>query len=144
MGSVLQGIGEIMGGNAAKKEADFNARLLDSQAARTRVTAKLNAGEFNRGEGRKVADSRANQGGSGVTQSGSVRDVARDVDSEIAFQTAKIIAGGQADAQSLENQAQLTRFTGRQRRKAGIIKGGAKFGEAAAGTGSGKAFIAGL
>ena len=134
MGSIVQGLGDILGGQAAKKEADFNAKLLERQAERTVATSKINAGEFSRREGRKVATSRANTGGSGVTQSGSVLDAAADAESEIAFQTAKIIAGGQADAQSLENQAQLTRFSGKQRRKAGIIKGGAKFGEAAAST----------
>ena len=139
MASAFEIVGDLVGGNAAKKEAEFNGAALDRQAANTRIAATRNAGEFAESERRAAGDSRANAGGSGATQSGSVRDVTRDVDSEVVAQTQKIIQGGDEEARTLRNQAKLTRVQGKNakaRSRISALTKTAKFGASNAPEGS--------
>ena len=51
--------------------------------------------------------------------------VSEDFAGEVELQALRIRSGGEVRATRLEQQAQLTRFKGRQARTAGFIRGGA-------------------
>lgn len=124
--SLIGAIGVIASGQAAKKQADFQATVMRQQAERERQEAAAQEEDFRREQSRLMARRRAVGGAAGVDiGSGSPLLVSEDFASEVELQAQRIRSGGALRATRLEQSARLEGMRGRSARTAGLARGGA-------------------
>ena len=125
-GTALSAFGALSSGAAAQKQAQFNARQAQQEAQRRDQIATTEASDFRKRQAHVLARQRALMGASGLDPgSGTPLLVAGETAGEIELQARRILAGGQAEATRLRNQATLSRASGRAARTAGVLRGGA-------------------
>ena len=113
-------------GQAAKKQAEGQARVSEEQAARARVVAGQQEEDFRRRQKAAAARVRAAAGGRGIDPSkGSSLLSAEDFAAETELMSLRIREGGLVTATRLEQQADLTRRAGQAAATAGTIEAGA-------------------
>ena len=126
VGSSLGAIGAISGGQAANRQAQFQASVFRQQAEREKQDAAQKEEDFRRQQARLSATRRALLGGSGVEPSeGSPLLVSEDLAGEVELQALRLRSGGQMAASRLEQSAILQSAAGRSARTAGFMRGGA-------------------
>ncbi len=121
VGTGLSAVGSIAQGNAAKAQADAQAKALNQQAVTT-----VQAGEYQaarkQDEIDQVMGTQVAMGGaSGVDLTGSPSDAIASTASQGALDTEAIRWNAKSQAQNLQYQANLTRRSGSQAQKAGYI-----------------------
>ena len=125
-GAAVSAVGAVSQGAAAQKQARFNARQAELEAQRRDQIARAEAGAFRKQQSKLLARQRALLGASGLDPgSGTPLLVAGETAGEVELQARRILAGGQAEATRLRNQATLERASGRAARTAGVLRGGA-------------------
>jgi hypothetical protein len=127
LGSVaMSAVGSISAGQAAKKQANTEAAILNQQAARERQQAEADSAEFRGEQQRLMAKRRAILGGSGVDIStGSPLLASEDFAGEAELQALKIINGGEVRGTRLQQQASIVRAKGRSAETASFFSAGA-------------------
>ena len=125
VGAAVSAVGAVSQGAAAKKQASFNARQAELEAQRRDQIARAEAGAFRKQQSKLLARQRALLGASGLDPgSGTPLLVAGETAGEVELQARRILAGGQAEATRLRNQATLERVSGRAARTTGFLRGG--------------------
>ena len=121
---IFDAISNIATGNAAKKQAEFQAQAIrqqtglqaqvtEEQAAREREIAKAEEDDFRRNQARVFGEKRAAFGASGVRlDTGSPILAAFDFALETELQASRIRSGGQTVSSRLKQQADLIRLAG--------------------------------
>lgn len=125
VGLAASAAGAISSGQAAQRQADFEATQLRQQAERDRQIARQQADDARDDEARRRAALRAAVGGSGVTLEGTPLNVLSDLAAEAEFQALRIEAGGETAASRAQSQAALRRFEGRSAQRSGFTRAGA-------------------
>lgn len=116
----------VQQGNAAKKQADFQARVAQDQAARERQVSAEEERDFRKSQSANFAERRAALGKSGVsTGTGSPLLAADDFASEVELQAQRIRAGGQIKSSRLDQESGFLRQAGRNAQQQGLFRGGA-------------------
>ena len=114
-GAAISAVGAVSQGMAAKSQGKYQAKVLQQQAEYERQLAAQKASEYQREQSRLMAMRRALLGGTGTeASSGSPLLVSSDMAREIAYNTKKIKAGGEASATRLDQQAAQAKFGGKQ------------------------------
>jgi hypothetical protein len=119
VGAIAQGAAAERAAEAEARAAEFNARIAEQQAAREREAAAVEAEDFRRREGAKRATARAARGASGVTMAGSPLLVDEATVREIALGSSRLINQGAVRGTRLEQDAELSRMSGRTARQRG-------------------------
>lgn len=118
--TALNSFGAHKAGQAESRAANIEAGQMESIARSERASSQQQAlAEQRRGElvkSRAIAVSAA--GGGGVSDT----NIIGDIEAEKKFRSLAALFEGEERARDLEKQANITRFTGRQARKAGNIK----------------------
>jgi len=132
LGMAMTAYGQISGGLAQKSMADRNAQIAMQQAQAARAAAAVKA-QLTRKKGERLKSAqRAKMAITGAELgSGSFLEVAGETEKDIALDVATVLWGGETEARQFESQAAMDRWTGKQARKAGWIKG---FGSLLGGT----------
>lgn len=132
-------VGAIAQGQAAKKQAKSQARIVGEQAASEREAAVASEADFRSNQSRLMAARRAAMGASGVRQStGSPLLVSEDFAGEVELQAQRIRKGGEVRATRLEQQGSLLRKQGRAAQTGGFLRAGSLLL-----SGAGKSFSSG-
>ena len=137
--TIVTAVGAISQGNAARRQADFNAaailqqserqaqideqqaQIKEQQSAREREVAGVEEDDFRREQRRLFAQRRAALGVSGIDIStGSPLLAAEDFITEAEFQALRIRSGGETSAIRLKQEADLIRQQSERNRRAGI------------------------
>ena len=117
--------GAISQGQAAKKQANFQAAVSRQQAERARQQAEIDEQDFRRDQSRQMARRRAIMGASGVeSATGSPLLATEDFASEVELQALRIRNGGEVNATRLNQQAELQGLAGRNAARAGFMRAG--------------------
>lgn len=121
IGTGLSAVGSIAQGNAAKAQADAQAKALNQQASTT-----VQAGEYQAARKQDEIDQTmgtqiAMGGASGFDLTGSPSDAIASTASQGALDTEAIRWNAKSQAQNLNYQANLTRQSGSQAKTAGYI-----------------------
>jgi hypothetical protein len=123
--AAVSAAGAIQQGQAAKKQADYQAAVQNQQAQRELEIAASQEQDFRRDQSRLMAQRRAALGASGIDFStGSPLLASLDFVGEGELQSLRIRSGGQANASRLKQQAELTRAKGKSARTASFFKAG--------------------
>ena len=125
-GAGVSAIGAVQSGRAGQQQAQFQANVLRQQAERDRLEADQRSEDFARRTSMLEASRRALLGGSGVDPSeGSPLLTSEDFAAEAELNRLRILAGGDVVSNRLQQQADLTKFSGRQAKQEGFSRGGA-------------------
>lgn len=124
-GGLMSGASAIGQGRATNEAAKMQASIYEQQAAHERKAAAIEESEYRDRQNRLLANARARAGAAGVGMEGSPLLVLSDFASEAEQQALKIGHGGELRATRMEQQAGMTRFTGRQEQMAGYMRAGA-------------------
>ena len=125
IGTAVSVISSISEGRAASDQADFQAATTRQQAVREREIAGDEEDDFRRQQRRVLAQRRAEGGASGVDRStGSPLLATEDFIGETELQAQRIRAGGNASAQRLNQQADLTSAAGSSAKTRGFARAG--------------------
>ena len=117
--------GAVAGGIDADKQAKFTAADQRQQADREREITSMNEDDFRRQQSRVASANRAAMGQSGVDQSsGSPLLAMSDFEAETELNALRIRAGGQTQAQRLDEQSVLTAAAGKSAKNRGFIRAG--------------------
>jgi hypothetical protein len=123
--AALGAVSSIKAGQAANKQAKFEAGIQQQQAARERQVAAGTESDFRRRQSRLQAQRRAALGASGVRSgTGSPLLAAGDFAAEVELAALRIREGGEIRSTRLEQQAELTRRAGRNVRTRGFFRAG--------------------
>ena len=125
----------ISQGQAAKKQAKFQAAVNEQKAARERQFSASEEKDFRRRQSQLFAERRAALGAAGIEiGTGTPLIAAGDFAAETELQALRIRSGGETQATRLEQQAQLRRAAGRSAQRQGFFRAGASllsgYGEA--------------
>lgn len=132
MGTVLKAYGDIAGGISQGKMADRNALVAMQQAQAARATAGARARLIEKRGEQVKGRQKTMMGISGAqTKSRSFEEVIRQTEADIGLDVATALWEGETGFQRFMNQAEMDRWTGKQHKRAGWIKG---FGSLLAGT----------
>ena len=113
-------------GEAADKNARFNAKLAEREAMQKKMSAEAAAEDARRRHERVLATQRAQYGASGIDPNeGSSLLVMMDSQDEAALDEARIRWGGREEATTLQAEANVQRWRGRQAKAAGYLGAGA-------------------
>lgn len=124
-GTAVQAVGAISQARVSKKQASAQAAVQEQQATRERAQAKSDEADFRRRQALAAGTRRAGLGASGARQGvGSPLLAEEDFASEIELQALRIRSGGDVRATRLEQQAGLTRSSGRAAQTAGFFRAG--------------------
>lgn len=111
-GTAVSAMGSIMGGQAAKAQADAQARAYTQQADQTERQGQYQADRKTEEINQKIGEQTAQIGGSGVTTSGSPSDVVSSTASSGSLDRSAILYGAKVNAQNLNYQAATTKQAG--------------------------------
>lgn len=123
-GAAVSAAGAVSQGRAANQAAKFRAAQLQQQADRDRQLAAQQANDQRDAAARQQASLRARVAGSGTTLEGTPLAILSDIAGESEFQSLRIAASGETAANRALGEAALTRFEGRNARRAGFIRAG--------------------
>ena len=123
-GAALSAGGALFSAQATAAAGDFEADVLEQQAAREQEQARLDADEFRRDQRRLIARQIALTGGSGVSLEGSRSLLIEDTAAEGEFQAQKIERGGDIVAERQRQQAELSRVGASNTRTFGTLRAG--------------------
>ncbi|HDZ39710.1 MAG TPA: hypothetical protein ENH62_15775 [Marinobacter sp.] len=117
--------GALYQGIQADAQARRQSRALRQQSTSERLLAAENEALFRRQQSRVLASRQAGLGAAGVDPStGSPLAVSEDFAGEVELQAQRIRAGGDIRATRLEQQAKLTRSSGRSALIGGFLRSG--------------------
>lgn len=115
----------ISQGQAAAKQAGFQATVQRQQAQREREISVAEEEDFRRRQSSFLAQRRAALGASGIRQgTGTPLLTSEDFAREVEFQALRIRSGGEVRATRAEQQAGLTSAAGRSARQRGFFRAG--------------------
>lgn len=135
-GAAISAVAAVQQGRAAANQAKAQATVGRQVAASQRDQAAADESDFRRNQSRLQASRRALLGATGVeVSSGSPLAVTGDFAAEAELQALRIRSGGETRATRIEQQAGLISASGRQARRAGLVRGGSLLL-----TGAGRAF----
>ncbi len=124
-GVAIMALGQIQAGQAAKQQADAQATIQRQQAAQERAKASLEASDFRKRASAAAARNIAVEGASGgQIGTGSSLLAAEDFASESDIQQNRILLGGDIRGTRLEQQALLTKASGKSKRRASFFRAG--------------------
>lgn len=130
--AVVSAAGAIQQGNNQKKLANYNASLLEGQAASTRAWAGYNADRQREKANRLNANAEAMFAGNGVeVTSGSPLVVLADNAAQAELDNIAIMRQGEGEAQFLQAQAAGARWQGKIAQSASRVQAGASLLSAA-------------
>ena len=118
MGTAVSAAGMIQQGQAAQRQGAFNAAMAAAEAERARKQASIDAKEFAGRQSRVMATRRSLMGATGLSGEGTPLLVDTAMNDEIAFQTEKIRAGGEAEGWALDQEAKMSMMRGQSQRTA--------------------------
>ena len=121
VGAVTSAVGAIRAGNAAKNQADFQAKVAQNQATRAKQVAASDADAFRRARSRDLATLRSQKG----ELQGSTLLAAEDFAAEAEVNRLNILQGGDINSQRLNEQAGLFRTSGKNAQTSGFFRAGA-------------------
>lgn len=122
----LSAVSALEQGQTAARQAQFQATIMEQQAAREKQLAEQAEDDYRRNQSRLMASRRAILGGSGVEPGeGSPLLTTEDMAGEIELQARRIRAGGVADSTRLMQQASLERARGKAERSGSYVRAGA-------------------
>ncbi|PWR24985.1 hypothetical protein [Zavarzinia aquatilis] len=121
----LQAVSSIQQGNAAASAANWNAGQMDAAATRTLAATNAEEDRLRRQQAQELGRQRAAFAESGLAPSGSVLDVMTESATNAELDALTLRYRGQVEANDLRNQGSITRWQGRQARRAGYIGAGA-------------------
>jgi hypothetical protein len=131
-GSVLSGIGTIMGGRAEDAAAKSQAAQMQQQAGQERATAQREAIERRRQANLAISRARAVGGASGAAVS-DIAGIEGDIAAEGDYNARTALFEGEDRAVGLEYGARVTRAKGKAAKKSAMIGG---IAQVASGVGS--------
>jgi len=118
--------GAVAQGVSANKQAKFQAAVDEQKATRERQVSANEEEDFRRRQSRFLAQRRAELGGAGVEiGTGTPLLAFGDFAAETELQALRIRDGGDVKATRLEQQAGLTRASGRAAQQQGFFRAGA-------------------
>ena len=122
--TALSTIGAIREANVADATAKAQARLTDQQAQAQRNRAQFEVAQQRRQQRQALGQQVAQAGSQGTALIGQPIDLLADSakEAELALQALRFES--EVAARNLEKQADLTRFSGRRQREAGLFKAG--------------------
>lgn len=120
LGGAANVAGQVMNAQAAKKTADYNASVMEAQAAEVRANTAEQERRFRIGTQKQQGSAVAAAGASGVTLDSFADSLAESAgNAELDALTMRW--QGERQANALDNSAQLERASGRTKRKAGLL-----------------------
>lgn len=123
----LSAVGMVAEGIRANQQAKFQARVQRQQAERERLRGEAEAADRRRQSQRLLARQRALLAGSGVDPGvGSALLLQEDTAAEEELAALRTEAGFKTSATRLEQQAELTRASGRGAQRAGVFRAGSR------------------
>ena len=126
-GSILQGIGNIIQGQAAKAAGKTQYNQLMKGADQTRREGAIAADLTIESGRRQAADNLVNAAASGGGTGGSSLTVLKDLERQITFQARNTIISSVNKARNLEYEARIAKRQGVLGETAGYINAGASF-----------------
>lgn len=124
MGSAITGAGQIYGGIAAKKLADYNAKVLKEQGKAAEQEAAWEADRLTRQGSRAVAEIAVGQSSGGL---GFSREVLRDQILESARGAEFVNWEGQYAKATLQSRERVQKWQGQQALYGGLISAAGTF-----------------
>lgn len=123
--TVVGAVGAISQGQAAKKQANFQAAIERQRAERERQEAAARESDFRRDQARLMGKRIAAMGGSGVESgTGSPLLASEDFAAEAELQALRIRNSGEVMSTRLEQSARLQEMAGRNAARAGFFRAG--------------------
>lgn len=124
-GSAMNAFGQIIGGNQAKKAADYNASIYEQRAGAARTAASINETRNMRRAESLIGSQRAAYAGAGVSaDTGSPIDVAVDSLANEYLDIAIDRYNHEIAASGYEADAAMSRYEGKQARRESTFKAG--------------------
>lgn len=124
--SAVGAFGAIQQGQAASKQANFQAAVAQQQAERERLQAASDEQDYRRKQSRLMASKRAVGGASGVdTTTGSPLFTSEDFAGEAELNALRIRNGGEVRANRAEQFAELKRAQGSSAKTGSYFRAGA-------------------
>lgn len=125
IGAAVSAYGAYQQGQAAKKAANFNAKVAEQNAGIARKDAAMQQAQSDRETYLRLGALRANAGAMGGGQQGSALDVLGDVTEQSAIERQMIGYRGELQARGYGNTATLEKFSGKSAEQAANIGAGA-------------------
>ena len=127
-GSILGGVGAVIGAVSGRSAGKENARLSREQAERERERTRIELQRHKRNVRRVLGEQQAQFVAAGVRgDGGSALDIIADTTSEAALDENLIEVGGEARASFEESQARQFRRSGRNVFAEGLLTAAANF-----------------
>lgn len=124
-GGGLDAYGQYQAGRASEAAANYNAKLLKQQARDEVTRGGIEEQRLRRQQAAFMGRQRAAAGGSGaVASSGSPLNLLAQTAEDAEMDALTLRNNAYRSAWGLNNQAALTKFEGRQARRAGIMNAG--------------------
>lgn len=120
--TAVSALGSIASGNAARGQANYQARQMEQQAGQERATAQRAAIEQRHKAA--LAGSRAQAlaaASGGGASDPTIVGIQSDIAGQGEYNALSALFNGEERARGMETQAQATRFQGQQARKAGVM-----------------------
>lgn len=131
--TVMSTVGTIAQGNAANKQAKFQAAQLEQRAGQERASSQRRAIEERRRAGIINSNALASAAASGGGTDGSVAKIMGDIAGEGEYRALTRLWEGEESAKGLETQAAAARMQGKSAKKQAMFKAA---GTLASGAGS--------
>ncbi len=122
--TALSTIGAIREANVADATARAQARITDQQAQAQRNRAQFEIAQQRRQQRDALGRQVAQAGSQGTALTGQPIDLLADSAKQAELALQAIRFESEITARNLENQVELTRFTGRRQREAGLFRAG--------------------
>ncbi len=123
-GTTVSAVSAIAEGRAAKRAAEFNARVAEREAAATKERSAFEEARSRRRTRSFLSTQRALFGASGVNLAGSPLRVLEETASEGELEALAIRFGGDIASTRALSQAAVSRFAGSQAERAGFLRAG--------------------
>lgn len=123
-GDIIGGIGSFQEGNQLKAMGNYNATIYEQQAASERASQKLLEYQKRKTYKAQIGSQTAAVGKSGIKMSGSPLEVQLDSLTNASLDMSIDKYNSEVKSAGYQNQANMTRWEGKQAKKAAYLKGG--------------------
>lgn len=124
VGDIIGGIGSFQEGNAQKAMGNYNATIYEQQAATERTNQQLLEYQKRKTIKSQLGTQVANVGKSGIKMSGSPLEVQLDSMANASLDLAIDKYNSDVKAAGYQSSANMSRWEGKQAKKASYLKGG--------------------
>jgi hypothetical protein len=122
-GSLVEAVGSIQSGIAQSEANEFDAKMLDFQSKRTKVSTKQRTDLFRRDVGRQMEDIRSQVAASGVLMSGTPLEVMAESRLNAELDALNMQYEGDLEAGTLARESRMARSSAKDARRAGRLGG---------------------